>query len=185
MYSSFVVIVSIGARNKITYCGTCSKIFIATSDLITSILLVSVIAVIRARNKITYCGTCSKIFIVTSDVITSILLVNVITLIGANKTSSFFFPMLTSSSLLRICIEISFVDTSNYIKFIVMSIDMCCVVNYIFIRLTIPVVEHLNGETFMDNSGNISCTGIFIEISYTGFALKSSLLVNVVRLSLC
>jgi len=45
-----------------------------------------------------------------------------------------------------------------------MSIDVSCVVNYLVIRLTIPVVEHLNGENFMDNSGDISCTGIFIEI---------------------
>ena len=95
------------------------------------------------------------------------------------------FPTVTSSLLLRICIEISFVDTSNDIRFIDMSIDVCCVVNYIVIRLTIPLVEHLYGENFMDNSSDINCIGIFSKINCTGFAITSSLLVTVLRLSLC
>jgi len=66
-----------------------------------------------------------------------------------------------------------------------MSIDVCFVVNYNVIRLIIPVVEHLKGENFMDTSSDISCIGIFSEVNCTGFALMSSLLVTVVRLSLC
>jgi hypothetical protein len=39
-----------GARSKITYSGTCSKIYIAMSDVITSILPVNVITLIGTHN---------------------------------------------------------------------------------------------------------------------------------------
>jgi hypothetical protein len=91
----------------------------------------------------------------------------------------------TSSLLLRICIEISFVDPSSDIRFIDISINMCYVVNYIVVRLIIFVVEHLKEENCMDNSSDISCIGNFIKVSCTGLALTSSLLTTVVRLSLC
>jgi len=65
-----------------------------------------------------------------------------------------------------------------------MCVDVCFVVKYFVIRLTIPVVKHLKGEIFLYNSSDISSIGIFIEFSYTGFDLTSSLLLTVVKLNL-
>ena len=53
---------------------------------------------------------------------------------------------MTPSLLLRICIYISFVDISIDIRFIHMSINVCFVVDYIVIRLFIPVMEQLRRE---------------------------------------